>query len=116
MEHKPNEVRVLGKPEHGKLEHGKLVLSMRECGMLSLNRLEHDIKELGMLGHKIEETRNPDPIVVVHYILLLGMAVVGIHRGSGDTDVVDRAGHRTQAPQPLQHWLGKLREPVLGEF
>ena len=103
MEHKPNEVRVLGKPEHGKLELDKLVLSKRECGMLSLNRLEHDIKELGMLelgmlefgmlGHKIEETRNPDPIVVVHHILLLDMAVVGIQCGSGDTDVVDRADH-----------------------
>ena len=61
--------------------------------MLSLNRLEHDIKELGMLGHKIEETRNPDPIVIVHHILLLDMAVVGIQCGSGDTDVVDRAEH-----------------------
>ena len=140
-EYEPNEVRVLDKHEldkleldkleldrlvHDKLVHDKLVLSMQECGMLALNRLEHDIKELGMatvgmLEHKIEETRNPDPIVVVHYILLLDVAFVGIQRGSGDTDVVDhadRADHiaRTQASQPLIHWPGKLREPVLGEF
>ena len=145
-EYEPNEVRVLDKHEldkleldkleldrlvHDKLVHDKLVLSMQECGMLALNRLELDIKELGMLelgrlefgmlGHKIEETRNPDPIVVVHYILLLDVAFVGIQRGSGDTDVVDhadRADHiaRTQASQPLIHWPGKLREPVLGRF
>ena len=141
MEYEPNEVRVLDKHEldrleldkleldrlvHDKLVHDKLVLSMQECGMLALNRLEHDIKELGMatvgmLEHKIEETRNPDPIVVVHYILLLDVAFVGIQRGSGDTDVVDhadRADHiaRTQASQPLIHWPGKLREQVLGRF
>jgi len=141
MEYEPNEVRVLDKHELGKLEldkleldrlvhdklvHDKLIISMQECGMLALNRLEHDIKELGMatvgmLEHKIEETRNPDPIVVVHYILLLDVAFVGIQRGSGDTDVVDhadRADHiaRTQASQPLIHWPGKLREPVLGRF
>ena len=141
MEHEPNEVRVLDKHEldrleldkleldrlvHDKLVHDKLVLSMQECGMLALNRLEHDIKELGMatvgmMEHKTEDTHNPDPIVVVHYILLLDMAVVGIQRGSGDTYVVDhadRADHiaRTQASQPLIHWPGKLREPVLGEF
>ena len=141
MEYEPNEVRVLDKHELGKLEldkleldrlvhdklvHDKLIISMQECGMLALNRLEHDIKELGMatvgmLEHKIEETRNPDPIVVVHYILLLDVAFVGIQRGSGDTDVVDhadRADHiaRTQASQPLIYWPGKLREPVLGRF
>ena len=141
MEYEPNEVRVLDKHELGKLEldkleldrlvhdklvHDKLIISMQECGMLALNRLEHDIKELGMatvgmLEHKIEETHNPDPIVVVHYILLLDVAFVGIQRGSGDTDVVDhadRADHiaRTQASQPLIHWPGKLREPVLGRF
>ena len=141
MEYEPNEVRVLDKHELGKLEldkleldrlvhdklvHDKLIISMQECGMLALNRLEHDIKELGMatvgmLEHKTEETRNPDPIVVVHYILLLDVAFVGIQRGSGDTDVVDhadRADHiaRTQASQPLIHWPGKLREPVLGRF
>ena len=96
MEYEPNEVRVLDKLALDRLEldrlvHDKLVLSMQECGMLSLNRLEHDIKELGMLGHKIEETRNPDPIV--HHILLLDMAVVGIPCSSGDTDVVDHADH-----------------------
>ena len=111
MEHKPNEVRVLGKLALDKLELDRLeldrlvldrlVLSMQECGMLALNRLEHDIKELGMLelgmlefgilGNKIEETRNPDPIVIVHHILLLDMAVVGIPCSSGDTDVVDHA-------------------------
>ena len=109
MEYEPNEVRVLDKLALDKLEldrleldrlvHDKLVLSMQERGMLALNRLEHDIMELGMLvlgmlefgmlGHKIEETRNPDPIV--HHILLLDMAVVGIPCSSGDTDVVDHA-------------------------
>ena len=136
MEYEPNEVRVLDRLELDRLVLDRLVLSMQECGMLALNRLELDIKELGikelgmlelgrlefgMLGHKIEETRNPDPIVVVHYILLLDVAFVGIQRGSGDTDVVDhadRADHiaRTQASQPLIHWPGKLREPVLGRF
>ena len=140
-EYEPNEVRVLDKHEldklelhkleldrlvHDKLVHDKLIISMQECGTLALNRLEHDIKELGMatvgmMEHKTEDTHNPDPIVVVHYILLLDMAVVGIQRGSGDTHVVDhadRADHiaRTQASQPLLHWPGKLREPVLGEF
>ena len=114
MEYEPNEVRVLDRLELGRLElgrlvHDRLVLSMQECGMLALNRLELDIKELGMLelgimefgmlGHKIEETRNPDPIVVVHHILLLldMAAVVGIQCGSGDTDVVDHADHAERA-------------------
>ena len=114
MEYEPNEVRVLDRLEVDRLELDRLVLdrlvlSMQECGMLALNRLELDIKELGMLelgrlefgmlGHKIEETRNPDPIIVVHHILLLldMAAVVGIQCGSGDTDVVDHADHAERA-------------------